>query len=48
MIDILGNYKDQNRKSAPLEEFDVSVQEHNGHHNGHHSCMILDIKTCFE
>ena len=24
-----GDYKDQNRKSLPLEEFDTSVQEYN-------------------
>ena len=24
-----GNYKDHNRKSLPLEEFDMSVQEYN-------------------
>ena len=24
-----GDYKDQNRKSLPLEEFDMSVQEYN-------------------
>ena len=43
-----GDYKDQNRKSLPLEEFDMSVQEYNGHHNGDHNCMIIDIKTCLE